>query len=89
MNVMTTKSTERTGKRKPREMRREYTLDYGRSRPNRFASQISGEVIAVVLDPDVARVFGSSRRVNAALRSVIAAMPRQSKKARSARRKAS
>ena len=57
------------------DLRAEYTLDYSQSRPNRFASRMSGEVVAVVLDPDVAAVFDTSESVNRLLRSVIAAMP--------------
>jgi hypothetical protein len=49
---------------------------------------MSGEVVAVVLEPDVARVFGSARRVNEALRSVMSATPRHAKKTAGARRKA-
>ena len=55
------------------EMRAEYRFDYSQSRPNRFASRMTGDVIAVVLEPDVAKVFGSSKSVNRALRSVLAA----------------
>ena len=36
---------------------------------------MSGEVVAVVLDPDVATVFDTSESVNRLLRSVLAAMP--------------
>ena len=57
------------------DLRAEYALDYSHSRPNRFASRMSGEVMAVVLDPDVAAVFDTSESVNRLLRSVIAAMP--------------
>ena len=41
-------------------LRTEYDLDYGQSRRNRFASWMSGTTLAVVLEPDVARVFDSS-----------------------------
>ena len=57
------------------ELRAEYALDYSRSRPNRFASRMSGEVVAIVPAPDVAAVFDTSESVNRLLRSVIAAMP--------------
>jgi len=57
------------------EMRSEYDFDFSKSRPNRFAAQMSRDSIAVVLDPDVATVFKSSASVNALLRSVIAALP--------------
>ena len=57
------------------DLRTEYDLDYGRSRRNRFASRMSGTTLAVVLEPDVARVFDSSESVNRLLRSVISALP--------------
>ena len=57
------------------EMRAEYRLDYSEARRNRFAGRVPKEVVAVVLDPDVTRVFGSSESVNTMLRSVIRAMP--------------
>ena len=57
------------------DLRAEYHLDYARSRPNRFASRISGTAVAVVLEPDVAAVFDTSESVNRLLRSVISALP--------------
>jgi hypothetical protein len=57
------------------EMRTEYAFDYSRAKPNRFAAQMGGDAVAVILDPDVASVFGSSTKVNALLRSVISALP--------------
>ncbi len=56
-------------------MRSEYRFDYSKSRPNRFASRIRPDSIAVVLDPDVAAVFSSSESVNRLLRSVLEAVP--------------
>jgi hypothetical protein len=61
------------------EMRREYRFDYRRSRPNRFAALMQGRTVAVVLDPDVASVFGSFESVNSLLRSVIKALPKNAK----------
>lgn len=58
----------------------EYQFDYSRSRPNRFAVSMSGGAIAIVLDPDVAAVFKSSKTVNALLRSVISAVPQSKRK---------
>lgn len=54
----------------PVDLRPEYRFDYRRARPNRLAAQLPGAV-AVVLDPDVAAVFTTSKKVNAALRAVI------------------
>jgi hypothetical protein len=73
------------GRRTPEgrtEIRPEYRFDYRKARPNRFAGRIKAGAVAVVLDPDVASVFGSSDRVNALLRSVIAAMPERRKRAK-------
>lgn len=60
------------------DLRAEYDLDYARSRPNRFASEMSGTVVAVTLEPDVAAVFDTSESVNRALRSVISDLPNDS-----------
>ena len=60
-------------------MRREYQLDYRKSRPNRFASLMKGGTVAIVLDPDVASVFRSPKSVNSLLRSVIKALPKHAK----------
>ncbi len=57
------------------DLRPEYDLDYSRSRPNRFAPKMSGTVVAVTLEPDVAEVFDTSESVNRALRSVISGLP--------------
>lgn len=56
-------------------IRKEYHFDYSKAQPNRFAEEMSKDVVAVVLAPDVAAVFKSSQDVNTLLRSVIAAMP--------------
>lgn len=71
-------------------MHAEYKLDYSRAKPNRFAARMNRPVVAVVLAPDVASVFDSSAKVNAQLRSVIAARPpkKQPARLRSHRRKA-
>lgn len=55
-------------------LRKEYEFDYGTSRKNRFAAG-GAPAVAVVLEPDVARVFDSSAKVNRLLRSVIKAVP--------------
>lgn len=57
------------------DLRPHYDFDYSKARPNRFASRVSKETVAVVLDPDVATVFHSSEAVNSFLRSAISAMP--------------
>lgn len=55
-------------------MRAEYAFDYRKARPNRFAARMQGVVRTVVLDPDVAAVFRTSKSVNDLLRSVIASV---------------
>ena len=53
----------------------EYRFDYRKAKLNRFAAAIPEHAVAVVLEPDVAAVFNSSKAVNSLLRSVISAMP--------------
>jgi len=53
-------------------LRAEYALDYSKSKPNRFAAKLKGTT-AVVLQPDVAKVFQSAEAVNDLLRSAITA----------------
>ncbi len=60
-------------------MRAQYRFDYRKAKPNRFASKMTTGTIAVVLEPDVAAVFKTSKSVNALLRSVISALPAGSK----------
>jgi hypothetical protein len=71
-------------------MKAEYGFDYREGKPNRFASQMTGDVVTVVLEPDVAKVFDSSESVNRLLRSVISAIPEQEQRTsvRKPRRKA-
>jgi hypothetical protein len=64
----------RKAKAPAEDLRAEYEFDYGRSRKNRFAAG-GAPAVAVVLEPDVARVFGSASKVNQLLRSVIKAVP--------------
>jgi hypothetical protein len=67
----------RTGRAKTSagDLRAEYEFDYAAGRKNRFAARSGPSTVAVVLAPDVARVFGSSAEVNRLLRSVIKAVP--------------
>jgi len=57
-------------------MRPEYNLDYSKAKPNRFAGRMADRVV-VVLDPDIAEVFTTPDSVNAALRALISAMPKE------------
>jgi hypothetical protein len=76
VRMMKTSSSKRP---KLDEVRREHRFDYRKSRPNRFAGHMKGGAVAIVLDPDVASVFGSSESVNSLLRSVIKALPKNAK----------
>jgi phosphopantetheinyl transferase (holo-ACP synthase) len=54
----------------------EYTFDYTKAKPNRFAVQNSqSPATVVVLDEDIAQIFATSEAVNKALRHLIEAMP--------------
>ena len=69
---MKTQKDDRT--RSADELRAHYKLDYSKAKPNRFASRLGEETIAVVLDPDVAAVFTTSEEANQALRVLIGAL---------------
>jgi hypothetical protein len=62
----------KTPRKKTDEPRLEYDFDYATARPNRFAARLK-ETHTVVLDPDVAAVFTSSKAVNSLLRSAMVA----------------
>jgi hypothetical protein len=53
----------------------EYRFDYTKAKPNRFAEGALPGSVAVLLEPDVARVFKSAESVNAVLRALVATMP--------------
>jgi hypothetical protein len=61
-------------------MRKEYRIDYSKSRPNRFAKIATEEPLVVMVDADISEVFTTSESVNHALRALIAAMPKSSRK---------
>jgi hypothetical protein len=63
-----------TGKKRAG-LRREYKFDYTKSRPNRFANASRPAAVAVLLDPDVARVFTDAQAVNDVLRALLTTMP--------------
>jgi hypothetical protein len=70
------------GKKSKNELRTEYRFDYSKSQPNRFAAQTRRQGVAVLLDPDVARVFKNTESVNKALRALIKVVPRPAGSAR-------
>ena len=67
------------------ELRPEYDFSTSETRPNRFAARMKAPVVAVILEPDVAAVFDSSRVVNKLLRSVISSLPKSSRAKRAKR----
>lgn len=54
----------------------EYRFDYAKASPKRFAERMSeAPPLVVVVEPDVAEVFGTAEAVNRALRAPITAVP--------------
>jgi hypothetical protein len=66
----------KTASKVSEDLRPEYDFDYGKAKPNRFAGRVTDRVV-VVLDPDISEVFTTPEAVNAALRALISAMPRE------------
>jgi hypothetical protein len=62
------------------DLRPEYSFDYSKAKANPYAARLQGRTVAVVLEPDVAAAFPSSKAVNRQLRAVVAAVPRRSRK---------
>lgn len=58
----------------------EYDFDYSKAKPNRFTGRIAKEQTVVLLDPEVSKVFTDSESVNAALRALITALPKNVKR---------
>jgi uncharacterized protein len=61
-------------------IRREYRIDYSKSRPNRFLKMATEQPLVVMVDEDIARVFPTPESVNHALRALITAMPKTTPK---------
>ena len=61
------------------DMKAEYSFDYRKARPNRFAGKGDKSRTVVELDDDVAVVFSNAKTVNNALRALITAMPPKAK----------
>jgi hypothetical protein len=80
------KARKPSSRRRRDELRAEYQFDFRKSHPNRFVSRMGKDAVAVVLEPDVAQEFDSSKSVNRLLRSVIEAVP--TRRVRAGRRKA-
>jgi hypothetical protein len=60
------------------DLKLEYSFDYSKAKPNRFAERALPGSVAVVLDPDIARVFKDAGSVNSVLRALMQTMPRRS-----------
>ena len=57
----------------------EYSFDYQKAKPNRFANRSKGKKLnIVVLDEDVARVFTTPEVANKVLRALIESTPQSS-----------
>jgi hypothetical protein len=56
-------------------LKAEYRFDYSKAKPNRFAGRVPPGAVAILLDPDVARVFKNADSVNAILRAVLTNLP--------------
>ncbi len=69
------------------DLRPEYVFDYSKAKANPYAARLKGRTVAVVLEPDVAAVFPSSKAVNTQLRAAVAAVPRRSRKRLAPRRR--
>jgi len=69
------------------ELRPEYVFDYTKAKANPYAARLKGRTVAVILEPDVAAAFPSSKAVNSQLRAVVAAVPRRSRKRVAPRRR--
>lgn len=62
------------------DLRPEYKRsDFKRLERGKYYQRVKPSSNAVVLDPDVASVFGSSESVNSLLRSVMKALPKNAK----------
>jgi hypothetical protein len=62
------------------DLRLEYSFDYSKAKKNPYAARLKGRTVAVVLEPDVAAAFPSSKAVNRQLRAVVATVPRRSRR---------
>jgi hypothetical protein len=71
------KSTARSKSREKKEtgLRAEYNFDYAKSKANRFANTAKPGALAVLLDPDVAKVFKDAQSVNDVRRALMTTMP--------------
>ncbi len=64
------------------DLRPEYSFDYSKAKRNPYAARLKGRTVAVVLEPDVAAAFPTSKAVNRQLRAVVATIPRRSRRSK-------
>jgi hypothetical protein len=62
------------------DLRPEYSFDYSKAKKNPYAARLKGRTVAVVLEPDVAAAFPTSKAVNRQLRAAVATVPRRSRR---------
>ncbi len=64
------------------DLRPEYSFDYSKAKRNPYAARLKGRTVAVVLEPDVAAAFPTSKAVNRQLRAAVATIPRRSRRSK-------
>ena len=64
------------------DLRSQYLFDYAKAKKNPYAARLKGRTVAVVLEPDVAAAFPTSKAVNRQLRAVVRAVPRRARVSR-------
>jgi hypothetical protein len=57
------------------DLRPEYSFDYRKARPNRFAAEALKGSFVVLVDEDIAKVFQTPESIKNVLRALIATMP--------------
>ena len=73
-------STSKSREKRSEDIQPEYDFDYAKAKPTRFAGRIAKDRWVVLLDPEVSKVFSDSESVNAALRQLITALPKNTKR---------
>ncbi len=87
MSVENMKRASKTVRDSSDDLKPEYLFDYSQAKANPYSVRLKGRTVAVVLEPNVAAAFPSSKAVNTQLRAVVAAVPRRSRKRAAPRRR--
>jgi len=74
------KTSNKTRHNRSEDIQPDFDFDYSKAKPNRFAGRIAKDRMVVLLDPEVSKVFTDSESVNAALRALISALPKNVKR---------